>query len=263
MSDTINSFVYWLHLQSHQDILSQGYVGVSIDPTSRFNEHKGESTKLNPTNLVLARAFKKYSTQIVQDIVFAGSNTECYAFEERIRPVSHIGWNINKGGICPPSQKGIQRSALTREKIKNNSSKQGAERTIDYVKKHQDVIYKVLSMILERNRCTTILEKTGITRDLYNKIKKKYLTYIDILNTHTDYTLVAESIKKTNGMQQKVFSDKKELLIKLYRLINLNVKRKDILNELSISPAFYGRFKNKELEFISYYNSNSADYVEA
>ena len=144
-----------------------------------------------------------------------------------------------------------------KEKIKNNSLKQGTNRTIEYVKTHQDVIYKVLSMILERNRCVTILRETGITRDLYNKIKKKYLTYIELLNTHTDYTLIADHIKKTNGMQQKVFSDKKELLIELYRLINLNIKRKIILSELGISPAFYGRFRNKELEFISYYNSQS------
>jgi hypothetical protein len=87
-------------------MLTQGYIGVSKNPSYRLWEHRNDVKTNNHCNQHLSRAIKKYSDKLVQTIVFEGEKDVCYTYEEELRPTKNIGWNNNKGGDCPPSAKG-------------------------------------------------------------------------------------------------------------------------------------------------------------
>ncbi len=154
----------------------------------------------------------------------------------------------------PPSQKGVKRSELTKDKIKRNSLKDGKQRTIAYIKKHDYLIYNIICDIQNKLRRKIIVKKHNITIDLYNKIKLKLTKYIYLLNTHTKYNLVNKKITKINGMRQKLFSDNKELLIDMYNMIDDGIKRRVICLELNITLEFYDRNKRNIIkdEFIKF-----------
>jgi hypothetical protein len=102
--NTEKCYVYWLHLSEHQDIYSQGYVGVSVNPKNRLREHKNAAKKGIHHNKYLERIINKH--ELIQTIIFTGDINDCYTYEEKIRPTKNIGWNLNKGGFRPPSNKG-------------------------------------------------------------------------------------------------------------------------------------------------------------
>jgi hypothetical protein len=104
--NTEKCYVYWLHLPEHTDITSQGYIGVSINPKQRLWEHKNDARKGTHHNKYLERIINKQ--ELIQSIVFTGDAKECYTYEEELCPTKNIGWNLNKGGDRPPSNKGKQ-----------------------------------------------------------------------------------------------------------------------------------------------------------
>jgi predicted GIY-YIG superfamily endonuclease len=110
-------YVYWLHLLEHSDLTCEGYIGVSKDPYRRLLEHKNTAKKGYNQNPYLGRVLNKYNQQVLQTIIFQGTEQECYQQEENIRPNKNIGWNANKGGIKPPNMLGIPRSEETKKKI--------------------------------------------------------------------------------------------------------------------------------------------------
>ena len=111
MSIYINhTFVYWIHLPEHNNTTTQGYIGVSKNPKKRLQSHFNDARTNNHCNPYFSRILKKYNDQLTQTIIFEGEDTACYAYEEELRPSKNIGWNANKGGICPPSNKGKKHS---------------------------------------------------------------------------------------------------------------------------------------------------------
>lgn len=171
MSSQKIHFVYWVHLPEHTDIQTQGYVGVSVSPKRRLQEHKNSTN-----NKYLSRALNKHSESIIQSIVFKGNDNACYQYEEQLRPTVNIGWNNNKGGICPPSRKGWTPSAKTlAERSKNlkgivrtdewcnnlSVSKQGKNNPM-YGKKNPCSEEKQLSIIRTKNLPNYELYKTAI-----------------------------------------------------------------------------------------------------
>jgi len=118
------TYVYWLHLPEHTDANIEGYVGVSRNPSYRLWEHRNDVKKDNHCNPYLSRVIKKYSNNLTQTILFEGSEEECYDYEEKLRPIKNIGWNLNKGGFHPPSASGRVLSADHKVKIgKSNTGK--------------------------------------------------------------------------------------------------------------------------------------------
>jgi len=107
------TYVYWIHLPEHTNMFEQGYIGVSINPKHRLWEHHNDVKKNTHCNPHLSRSIQKYSDQIIQTIILKGTNDYCYQVEELLRPTKHIGWNINKGGDCPPSGKGIPKPSVS------------------------------------------------------------------------------------------------------------------------------------------------------
>lgn len=108
--------VYWIHLPHNTDINSEGYVGVSNNIKRRFSEHLNDSKKRNDKNPFFSRVLQKYKYEIIQTIIFQGTEEGCYLLEELLRPIKNIGWNANKGGMRPPSKLGWTPSAKTLEK---------------------------------------------------------------------------------------------------------------------------------------------------
>lgn len=103
--------VYWIHRQTHSDIKSEGYVGVSSDPIRRIGEHRRQKR-----NRHLSNAFSAYD-DIVVDIVFDGDEDLCLLLEISLRPETDIGWNISPGGDLPPNFSGLKQSKSHRDKI--------------------------------------------------------------------------------------------------------------------------------------------------
>lgn len=115
------TYVYWLHLLEHVDILSQGYIGVSKRPKRRLYEHKTASE-----NVHLQRAFEKYNEKVKITVLLEASDQYCYEIEKKLRPKDHIGWNIQLGGDRPPDSshwKGRKHSPESIEKM--SASKRG------------------------------------------------------------------------------------------------------------------------------------------
>ena len=100
------AYVYWLHLQEHNDYFKEGYIGVSKDPKRRLKEHYllvGGGWHENPH---LKHAFEKYKEKIIQTIIIQGPEEYCYEIESKLRNIKQIGWNIAEGGFGPPKMFG-------------------------------------------------------------------------------------------------------------------------------------------------------------
>ena len=95
--------VYWLHLPTHDNVLQDGYVGVSKTPTERMCKHLSAAKEAKHENPHLLNAIVKSGNTIVQDVIAVGSEEYCYEIEAKLRPQWEIGWNIIPGGRSPPS----------------------------------------------------------------------------------------------------------------------------------------------------------------
>lgn len=111
----MSSFLYWIHLKEHNDIFSQGYVGVTKNIVNRFWRHK----TLSRTSPHVADAIQKHGwDSLVKEILVISNNKYCLLLEEKIRPVKNIGWNIALGGgKLEPRQKGYKMPKATCDKI--------------------------------------------------------------------------------------------------------------------------------------------------
>ena len=89
-------FVY--HLKLEGMALTEGYIGISVDPINRFRRHKRR--KDNPH---LLNAFKKYGNKIKMQILSVHNTEEDARWEEYVlRPFKDLGWNIAQGGTKSP-----------------------------------------------------------------------------------------------------------------------------------------------------------------
>lgn len=91
-----NGVVYWIHLESHTDILKEGYVGVTCDFESRMKRHL---TRTARSDNHFGRAIIMYGwINLVKEVVFTGTKEECFQYENKLRPDYQIGWNEAIGG---------------------------------------------------------------------------------------------------------------------------------------------------------------------
>jgi len=106
--------VYWIRRSNHNNIMTEGYVGI----TNNFDKRTQYHLKYCYDNPHLKQAISKYQ-DIVVDVVYEGSKEECQTKELELRPSRLIGWNIAEGGGLPPSSVGRKWSALQKKKYLN------------------------------------------------------------------------------------------------------------------------------------------------
>jgi hypothetical protein len=96
--------VYWIRKQSHTDLGSQGYVGVSGSVDERFASYRNLEKK---TNNYLRNAIKKYGwDNLVKSVLILADKDYCLEVERKLRPADKIGWNLVMGGGYPPIIRG-------------------------------------------------------------------------------------------------------------------------------------------------------------
>jgi hypothetical protein len=89
--------VYWLHLPSQSDVHSEGYVGVTVKTLDkRYAEHKYSARK--GSELPVHCAIRKYSDNLIAEVIYEGSFKDCLLMEKELRPEPYIGYNICAGG---------------------------------------------------------------------------------------------------------------------------------------------------------------------
>lgn len=98
--------VYWIREQSHTDLMTQGYIGVSGNVTQRLASHRNME---KGTNAHLRHAIKKYGwDNMVKSVLLMAGKDYCLELEKKLRPANNIGWNLTVGGGCPPVMSGPQ-----------------------------------------------------------------------------------------------------------------------------------------------------------
>jgi len=87
--------VYWIRRSEHEDIYSQGYVGITRDFENRIKAHKKNRRKTPLTDAIKRYGFNNLIINIVEK---AESLKYALEVEEKYRPEQNIGWNLQKGG---------------------------------------------------------------------------------------------------------------------------------------------------------------------
>lgn len=91
--------VYWLHLEEHNDLKNQGYIGITKQPVEdRFYKHCWDAEK-DKADYSISRAIRKYGKEnIVVDTLCICEEDYAKNLEYKLRPKPRIGWNIVEGG---------------------------------------------------------------------------------------------------------------------------------------------------------------------
>lgn len=97
MVDSNNCYLYWICKNTDNDIFTQGYVGISVNPESRWKSHLYKASTTNK-NHKLYNALSKYKNDYALKILVCGSLDYCYDLEFKLRPTRNIGLNHAIGG---------------------------------------------------------------------------------------------------------------------------------------------------------------------
>lgn len=89
-------YLYWIHRTCHKNIKTEGYVGITKNPDTRYQSHKLAAKEDN--KYIISRAIRKYS-DLEYTILCCGSRGYIIDLEYKLRPQSNIGWNIAIGGL--------------------------------------------------------------------------------------------------------------------------------------------------------------------
>ena len=114
-SESIVEYYSVYHIKREGMDRTEGYIGVSKQPKRRFQQHRN-----NSDNPHLNRALCRYS-DITMDIILECTKNQAYFVEGVLRSEQGIGWNLNKGGDCPPSAKG--KTKETHQSVANMAEK--------------------------------------------------------------------------------------------------------------------------------------------
>lgn len=116
----MNYLVYWAKLPDHDDVYSQGYVGITKDFKERIRSHKKNKKKCK-----LREAIKKYGTSIQWTVLHDNLDINLALRKEKhYRPLVNIGWNHDVGGEI-----GVNPNWYNNYENKEKHSRKTAEKT--------------------------------------------------------------------------------------------------------------------------------------
>jgi GIY-YIG catalytic domain len=96
--------VYWIRHKNHNDLFTQGYIGVTSNFKERIRQHFKNSKGGYHTDKSLSQAINKYGKdQIIVENLLFGDSDYCYQIEKQLRPKAFIGWNMREGGYHTPN----------------------------------------------------------------------------------------------------------------------------------------------------------------
>lgn len=91
------AFVYWIHLEEHKDVFTEGYVGITTQTVKqRFRCHKSLAKAGEITHLYAA--MRKHGDKIIVTPLLDADIDYCRNIEFKLRPTHNVGWNIGVGG---------------------------------------------------------------------------------------------------------------------------------------------------------------------
>ena len=95
-------YLYWIHLESHTDMFTQGYIGHAKNFNARMRDHKRQVSRKKSK---FYNAAKKYGwDNLIKEIILIGPDEQyCSEVEFKLRPLPNIGWNLQPGGSHSPS----------------------------------------------------------------------------------------------------------------------------------------------------------------
>ncbi len=91
----MNTYLYWIHYPEHTDPMTQGYIGVTVNPTKRLKTHSTGKNKRLAYGIANGATMTILSEYTVRD--------DALTEERRMRPEETIGWNLVEGGGDPPN----------------------------------------------------------------------------------------------------------------------------------------------------------------
>ena len=207
--------VYWIHLPEHTDYYTEGYIGVTNNPSRRWQDHKTTAASGRHPNNLLTNIINKYGDTLVYDVIFGGTRDQCFSYEKELRPSASIGWNLMSGGIFGDiTEDGLTRLRASHvkrsEKAKMKREKQQAQKQL----------HKQVTKAFD-------IEDTHPSFDDYlaiyqNEIPKKYRNK-SLLSVYECifYTDMKDAAAKLNIP-----------LVEIYEELNSNSDRFDLFNTL-------------------------------
>lgn len=115
-------YIYWIRRKNHTDPFSEGYIGFSCNPESRFEQHLKASLQENTDSRVY-NCIRKYRDELIFDVLEEYENKErALKRENEYRPTKWIGWNIAPGGQVPPE---IKNDETVKQKISKTIKSMG------------------------------------------------------------------------------------------------------------------------------------------
>ena len=97
-------YLYWIRCAEHNDVGSQGYVGVTMNIKKRLSNHNmalssEKYRKLQGYSEDFIEAFSK--VDLIASVIDCGSIQSILNKEKLLRPSANIGWNTSQGGKTP------------------------------------------------------------------------------------------------------------------------------------------------------------------
>lgn len=91
-------YLYWYHLPKHNNIYTEGYVGITNDLERRHSEHMNNiSSGVKSHFYNAARKYRKEN--LIHEVMYTGTMNDISNMEYALRPDKDIGWNAAQGGI--------------------------------------------------------------------------------------------------------------------------------------------------------------------
>ena len=179
------TFVYWIHLPTHTDKSTQGYIGVSNNPQRRYRDHLNQASK-TPNN-PLSNAITLYKDKLIYSIIYIGSEQSCYSLEQSLRPKSFIGWNyLRKQAKSKLTPEGRDKISQARKGKPLPPFKCERIRWNNYKRKHGHITLDKFRVVDALKRKTIPVSKSNLP--VFNLSTNESYTNISIAasNTNTD-----------------------------------------------------------------------------
>ena len=98
---TKRCWVYWIHLEEHTDITTEGYVGITtLGVEERFKRHLSAARASSGRNQRIVHCIRKYADRVKVRTLLEGTLEYCQMVENKLRPAENIGWNLSIGGAA-------------------------------------------------------------------------------------------------------------------------------------------------------------------